>query len=269
MDNIEKGKDVVIEPGAVISVRAGRIGDRTIIRSGARIEGYYVELGEESYLDHGAWIGGGSCFDSSAYLKAGPWLHMGWNSQINIARGVDIGEEVGIGIETKIFTHGAFLPVDLGFPAQWESVKIGNRVWLPNAWVNPGVTIGSNVVVAAKSLVNRDLPSGCLAGGIPAKVLKEGAYPIPTNFELPNSVYATIIKRFIGGAIEHDNLAGTITLTSLLNGDTVFDVRSRVIKGISTPASEYVKDQLRRNGIRFKYTAINGVYVPWEKAYVE
>ena len=32
-----------------------------------------------------------------------------------------------------------------------------DRVWLPNAWVNPGVTIGANVVVAARSLIHRPL----------------------------------------------------------------------------------------------------------------
>ncbi|KKL86869.1 hypothetical protein LCGC14_1940390, partial [marine sediment metagenome] len=67
---LEYGKDVIIEEGAIINVKDGFIGDRTIIRAGARVEGNSVELGTESYLDYGAWIGGGSCFDSQAYLVA-------------------------------------------------------------------------------------------------------------------------------------------------------------------------------------------------------
>lgn len=233
----EIGEDVTIEPGAIVNMKEGRIGDRSIIRSGARIEGYRVVLGTESYLDHGAWIGGGSCFDECAFLNAGCWLHLGWNGQINIARGVTIGDEVGLGIETKIFTHGAYLPIDYGFPAQWAPVKIGSRVWLPSAWVNPGVTIGDNVVVGARSLINRDLPAGCFAAGIPVKIIEEDKYPVAADF-------AAITWRA---------------------GETVFDVLRRTIDGPVTEESEKMKNQFRRNGIRFKYYAKDGEYVPWKE----
>ena len=246
------GKDVVIEPGVIMDVEKGYIGDRTIIRSGARIEGSYVQLGIENYLDHGAWIGGGSCHDREAYLIAGDWLHMGWNSQINIARGVDIGDEVGIGIETKVFTHGAYLPTDCGFPIQWDGVRIGNRVWLPHAWVNPGVTIGDDVVVAAMSLVNSNLDSGCLYGGIPAKKLKANIYPKDT-------------KEFY--AILRDQVPYEITKKDgsyfIRVDDTIFDLSKRIICGKVTKETELVKNQLRRNGIRFRYYDFFGIYIHW------
>jgi acetyltransferase-like isoleucine patch superfamily enzyme len=243
----EFGKDVTIEQGVHINVREGFIGDRSIIRSGARIEGQRVVLGTESYLDHGALIGGGSCFDEVAFLEAGCWFHMGWDSQVNIARGVEVGDEVGLGIETKIFTHGAYLPIDCGFPVQWAGVRIGRRVWLPNAWVNPGVTIGNNVVVAARSLVNKDLPPGCFAGGIPAKVIKENEYP------RRSAAWALL-------EIEDDKLRCG---RQVLVGDTVFNISERTIIGPVTEESEKAKNQLRRNGIRFKYYAKDGEYVPW------
>lgn len=251
----EFGRNILIEAGAIFNVIGGFIGDRTIIRSGARVEGNSVVLGRESYLDHGAWIGGGSCFDEGAFLNAGDWLHMGWNSQINIARGVEIGHECGVGIETKILTHGSYPPVDFGFPVQWGKVKIGNRVWLPNAWVNPGVTIEDNVVVAAMSLVNRDLPAGCLAGGIPVKVLRENAYP---KFD------RTAIDRMGIKGIDIKHLPGTDIITC---GETEFDIFERKIEGPVTPDTERVKNQLRRNGIRFPFTPKGGVYVHWDNAY--
>jgi acetyltransferase-like isoleucine patch superfamily enzyme len=50
-------------------------------------------------------------------------------------------------------------------------VNIGERVWLAaNVVVVPGVTIGSDVVVGAGSVVTRDLPPGVLASGVPATV---------------------------------------------------------------------------------------------------
>jgi acetyltransferase-like isoleucine patch superfamily enzyme len=248
---IELGKDVTIEPNVILNVKEGFIGDRSIVRSGARIEGTYVHLGTESYLDHGAWIGGGSCFDKGAYLKAGCWLHMGWNSQINIARGVDIGDEVGIGIETKILTHGAYLPIDEGFPAQWGGVKMGDRVWLPHAWVNPGVTIGSNVVVGAMSLVNIDLPDHCFATGVPVRVLDYVRYPRNTEID-----FAKILSPL--------NLNGVkFSGDSIILDETLFWIKERIIEGIVTQESELIKNQLRRNGIRFKFYVKDGYYVRW------
>lgn len=254
---IERGKDVVIEEGAIINVKSGFIGDRSIIRSGARIEGNHVELGTESYLDHGAWIGGGSCWDPCAELKAGCWLHMGWNSQVNIARGVYIGDEVGLGIETKIFTHGVYLPVDRGFPAQWGSVYIGSRVWLPHAWVNPNVMIGDDIVVAAGSIVTRSLEDPGLYMGRPAKI-RNHLYP-PRTYALSS----------INVILEDEKLKEIVNKYRVrdVNLDiegTIFNLYLRTITGPVTEETERVKNQLRRNGIRFKFYAKEGEYVPWD-----
>ena len=249
------GKDVHIESGVTINVTDGFIGDRSIIRSGVRIEGNSVILGRESYLDHGALIGGGSCFDTCAFLNAGDWLHMGWNSQINIARGVCIGDEVGIGIETKILTHGAYLPIDYGFPVQWGKVKIGNRVWLPHAWVNPGVTIGNDVVVTAMSLVNTNLESGCLYGGIPVKKIKSNVYP-----KLDVSGY-TLLENQIPFKVQKKGECFLIAVYDV----AVFNLTYRTINGRVTLDTIFVQNQLRRNGIRFKYAVKDGVYVPWQE----
>lgn len=60
---------------------------------------------------------------------------------------------------------------------QWvktKPIKIGNNVWLGmGVVVLPGVEIGDNVVIAANSVVNKDIPSNVIAGGIPCKVLKD------------------------------------------------------------------------------------------------
>lgn len=170
------GQGCDIHPTAEIRVAHGYLGAGSVVRAGALIEGQHVEIGRESFVDRGAWIGGGSCWDECAFLKTGDWFHLGWNAQVNIARGVTLGHEVGLGIETKVFTHGAYLPATDGFPVQWGPVVMGDRVWAPNAWINPGVKIGSHVVIAARSLVNTDVPSGCLYGGIPGRVLRANCY---------------------------------------------------------------------------------------------
>jgi len=56
-----------------------------------------------------------------------------------------------------------------------KDIIIKSHVWLANGvTVLKGVTIGQNSIIGAKSLVSKDIPDGCLAVGVPAKVIKTG-----------------------------------------------------------------------------------------------
>ncbi|MBQ8153529.1 MAG: acyltransferase [Prevotella sp.] len=58
-------------------------------------------------------------------------------------------------------------------------VTIGDDVWIgANAVILPGVTIGKHVVIAAGAVVAKDVPDNCVAGGVPAKILKDLNPPI-------------------------------------------------------------------------------------------
>lgn len=235
---------VTIEQGARIDCDDFTAGDGTIIRAGAHIYGKSVHLGRECFIDEHAVIGGGSADDGC--LFAGDWLHMGMYSQINTARKVIIGTEVGLGIGTRVFTHGAYLSELDGFPVSFADVHIGNRVWLPNAQVNPGAIIGSDVVVAAGSVVSGKIPPHCLAGGTPAKVIRADCYPAT----LPATKEAEILERV---AFE----AGVVWPPG------VFHIRTRTITGEPTEDNERLRNQLRRHGIRFPFSVIDGEYVQW------
>jgi acetyltransferase-like isoleucine patch superfamily enzyme len=53
-------------------------------------------------------------------------------------------------------------------------IVIGDHVWIGlNATILKGVNVGEGSVIAANSLVNKDVPPYTLVGGIPARVLKE------------------------------------------------------------------------------------------------
>lgn len=241
---------VDIHPTAIIDVDELIVGEGTIVRAYAEIYGRRVVLGRECFIDEYAVIGGGSA--DVGELVAGDWLHMGMWSQINTARDVRIGYEVGIGIGTRIFTHGAYLSEWDGYPADFAPVTIGSRVWLPQATVLPGVTIGDDVVVAAGSLVSHDVPAGSLAAGIPAKVIRAQAYPsVPAD-------RAEILARICSRA-----LCWKASADEILTGDTRFDVAARTIDGPVTADSELIRQELRRHGIRFRYSPVDGAYRPW------
>jgi acetyltransferase-like isoleucine patch superfamily enzyme len=55
-------------------------------------------------------------------------------------------------------------------------VTIGNNVWIgARCIVNKGVTIGDGAIIAAGSVVTKDVPSNVIAAGVPAKVIRENA----------------------------------------------------------------------------------------------
>ena len=54
-----------------------------------------------------------------------------------------------------------------------KPIHIGKKVWIgANATVLPGVTIGDGAIVAAGAVASKDVPSGVIVGGVPAKIIK-------------------------------------------------------------------------------------------------
>jgi len=53
-------------------------------------------------------------------------------------------------------------------------VKIGNNVWIGfGVSIFKGVSIGDHCIIAANSIVTRDIPDNCIAAGTPAKPVKK------------------------------------------------------------------------------------------------
>lgn len=54
-----------------------------------------------------------------------------------------------------------------------KPVIIGHNVWIGGrAVINPGVTVGNNVVIASGAVVTKDVPDNVLVGGNPARIIK-------------------------------------------------------------------------------------------------
>jgi len=88
---------------------------------------------------------------------------------------VRIGNNCMIAPRVSIFT--ATHPLDAatrvaGFEFA-RPVTIGDNVWIGGqAVINPGVSIGHNVVVAAGAVVTKDVPDGVVVAGVPARVIR-------------------------------------------------------------------------------------------------
>lgn len=160
------------------------------------IMGRRIEIGQELWMLPQAKIGGGSAFEVDSRLDAGHFLHLGVHTLINTARPVTLGDEVGLGTRTAIYTHGAYPSRLMGFPVAFAGVEIGDFTWVPGATINPGVRIGRNCVIGVNSLVTRDIPDGSLAGGSPAKVLREHVFPAPLAPEARLAFYEEFLTHY-------------------------------------------------------------------------
>lgn len=88
---------------------------------------------------------------------------------------VRIGDNCFIGPNVSIYTAcHPIEPEKRNQLLEWaEPVAIGNNVWIGGSTtILPGVTIGNDVVIGAGSVVSRDIPSGTVAVGNPARVIR-------------------------------------------------------------------------------------------------
>jgi acetyltransferase-like isoleucine patch superfamily enzyme len=83
-------------------------------------------------------------------------------------RGIHIGQGTAINFGACVLTHDTPRKLHLD---TWigKECNIGAR-----SMIMPGIRIGDNCVVAAASVVMKDVPSNCLVAGNPARIIEKG-----------------------------------------------------------------------------------------------
>lgn len=138
-------------------------------------------------------IGDDCCFGFDLYLTAwkigeddplivfgkncsiGSWNHISASNQIIIGDGLLTGKWVTIVDNShgetdfeSLHTRPWLRPIVSKGP-----IIIGKNVWIGDkATILPNVTIGDGAVIAANSVVTKDVPAYCVVGGNPAKIIK-------------------------------------------------------------------------------------------------
>jgi maltose O-acetyltransferase len=138
------------ERDALLRELLGEVGDGVVVRSPFRCDyGSNTSIGTDTFVNYGCVV------LDVVPVRIGAYCQLASNVQLLAA------------------TH----PLDpVERHAGWEygePITIGDNVWLGGGViVCPGVTIGDDTVVGAGAVVTRDLPSGVVAVGNPARILR-------------------------------------------------------------------------------------------------
>ncbi len=130
-----------------------------------------ASFGEKVVIYPGVWITPGRG------LVVGDEVDLAKDVLITTSGGVSIGARTLIGYRSQIISSNHSIPpIGQPFPISGDlhsPVIIGQDVWIgANCVITPGVTIGEGAVVAAGSVVTKDIQKNSIVGGVPAKFIK-------------------------------------------------------------------------------------------------
>ncbi len=114
-------------------------------------------------------------FDYGKNIEVGENFFANYDCVILDVNKVKIGKNCLLAPKVSIYTAGHPLDVreraellEYGYP-----VTIGDDCWIGgNSVINPGVTLGNNVIVASNSVVTKSFGDNLVIGGNPAKIIK-------------------------------------------------------------------------------------------------
>ncbi len=109
--------------------------------------------------------------DAKLALGAGSFINC--NAKINCFNSITIGNDVKISEDVIIRDSDNHEIIKDGYQKS-KPIIIGNHVWIgQRVIILKGVTIGDGAVIAADSVVTKDVPENTLVGGVPARVISE------------------------------------------------------------------------------------------------
>ena len=148
---------------------------------------HWISGSGDIVLGAGVHLDGKSDIMFATLLPERPRLEIGDHTYVNHRCAFSVAQRVSIGRHVYIAGNVRFLdtpghPMDAASrrahlpPSvdQIRPIRVEDDAWIGmDCIVLPGVTIGEGAVIAAGSVVAKDVPPFTLAGGVPAKAIRE------------------------------------------------------------------------------------------------
>ncbi len=174
----EEGEDLSIYPGTRVSLSKGSTKEDIVIYNKVSLMGCALIS-----MQHGK-------------ICLGNYVKIGSGCKIMSVDSITIGDYTAIATDVTIVDNNNH-PINPEYrkymrttphksdARSWihsdhKPIKIGKNCWIgSDVRIQKGVTIGDNSIIAACSVVTKDVPANCIAAGNPAKIVKTDIDQIP------------------------------------------------------------------------------------------
>ena len=167
------GSNVVLRHPGKLRLKSNIVIDDNSVLDAKGSDNQGIDIGDNVFVGRNTII-----YCQNGDVEIGENANIGSNCQIFSAKKVRIGKNVLIAAYTYLVGGGhIYEDPDLPIIEQGRTasgIEIGDNVWLGAAVkVLDGVSIGEGAIIAAGAVVTEDIPPFAIAGGIPAKVIKQ------------------------------------------------------------------------------------------------
>lgn len=143
----------------------------------------HADVGTRLWLGEHCWVAKGVFFETAMHegrrgeIRVGNFVTLNTGTHLIAFDAITIGDDTLIGEYCSIrdANHG-IESIDTPTRKQLHSaakITIGRNVWIGRGCcILKGVTIGDGAVIAANSVVTKDVPSNAIVGGVPAKLIR-------------------------------------------------------------------------------------------------
>lgn len=114
---------------------------------------FYTDFGKNIQVGKNVFINGGCHFQDQG--------------------GITLGDDCLIGHNVVFATLNHFIEPSERASLQPAPILLGKKVWVgSSSTILQGVTIGDNAIIAAGSVVTKDVPANAIVGGVPARLIR-------------------------------------------------------------------------------------------------
>lgn len=204
---IHIGDDVTLGDGVHIFSNNFSLGTGTQIKDNTRISGHHdFTTGKNVYIDQ--------------------------ECHFDLRRDISLGSNIGIGGGSWFYTHMVFHQVLDGAPYNFGPIIIEDGTYVGgNVFVLPGVTIGRDATIGARSVVTKNVNSDTIVVGQPAKgIAKTSERTRNLTPEEKNIIVKDILVDFM-----HVYQENIIPVKSWDNLEMIFLFRNRTVLFLPRP----------------------------------